>query len=191
MSGRVKGDTLLRMWHIFGVRGHAERVAPHLPEHLLAQLRDHVLLAHEWYPVEGYLAMYGALRRQCGHDEVVETACASVTHGLKQGSWRVFVPILAGIAPETFCQRAVKRFEMVYKITFTPGDAQVLPLKSGGADVRIANTPWRDDPAWRGGVTGSLHAIPRFARMRSAVDLVDDPDGAVRFQLRWSKGSTR
>jgi hypothetical protein len=188
MAGRVKGDTLIRMWHVFGARGHAERLAPHLPEHLLEQLRDHKLLAHEWYPIESYLTMYGTLRKLVGHDEIVETACASVTHGLKQGSWRVFVPLLAGIAPETFCQRGVKRFEMVYKITFTPGDARVFPVKSG-ADVRIGETPWHDDPAWRGGVTGSLHAIPRLAHLRSQVELVDEPDGAVRFQLRWHRAS--
>jgi hypothetical protein len=187
MTGRVKGDTLIRMWHVFGQRGHADRVAPLLSPHLFEQLRDHRLLAHEWYPVESYLAIYSALRRLAGDEEVVATACASVTWGLRQGSWRVFVPILAGLAPETFCQRAVKRFEMVYRITFTPGEAAVETLKSGGADVMIRDTPWHLDPAWRGGVSGSLHAIPRLASFESEVELSDEPEGVTRFRLRWRK----
>jgi hypothetical protein len=186
MSGRVKGDTLIRMWNAFGPRGYVERLAPHLPEHLLSQFRDHKLLAHEWYPIETYLTVFGTLRRLVGHDEIVESACASVTYGLRRGSWRMFVPLLAGWAPETFCQLAVKRFEMVYKMTFTPGESQVRPVRSG-ADVRIVDTPWRDDPAWRGGVTGGLLAIPRLAHLRSQVEVVDEPDGVVRFELRWHK----
>jgi hypothetical protein len=185
-TGRVKGDTLLRIWNTFQLRGHVERVASHLPPLLLAQFDERKHLAHEWYPIDHYLSLYGALLEVAGYDEVVATAKASVTRGLKEGSWRVFVPLLAGLAPELFCQRGAKRFEMVWKITFEPGDATVSPHGVGAVDVVVAGVPWGDNRAWRGGVSGGLLAIPGMAGLDGACQ-VADLDGAVRFELRWFK----
>jgi len=182
----VKGDTLLRIWSTFALREHTERVSSRLPPLLVAQLRERRHLANEWYPIDHYLALYGALLDAAGYDEVVATARASVGRALKDGNWRAFVPLVAGLLPETFCQRGAKRFEMVWKITFAPGEAEVTARGTGAADVVLKQVPWASDRAWRGGVSGGLLAIPDMAGLDGECE-VADVDGTVLFSLRWAK----
>jgi hypothetical protein len=187
MTGRVKGDTVNRIWSTFQARGHAEEVGREIDPSLRALLDGNELLANEWYPIEHYLALYGVLGRLKGHAEVVATARESVTTGLRRGSWRVFLPLLAGLAPESFCQRGIKRFEMVYKLTFVPGESAVSNRGTGGADVDITGVPWATEPAWRGGVTGGLLAVPGSAGLEGECQVHDTGERAVRFELRWRR----
>jgi hypothetical protein len=186
VEGRVKGDTLGRIWRTFVRRGHDARVGPRLRPALLTQLKNGWIYASEWYPIEYYLSLYGALRDLAGHDEVVATAHASVLSSLTQGSWRVFVPIIAGLAPDAFCQRGIRRFELVYKITFEPGEAKV-NAHTGGAEVSVTRTPWSADLAWRGGVTGGLLTVATIAKLKGSCVVSDGPEGQVTFTVRWTK----
>jgi hypothetical protein len=186
MDGRIKGDTLVRIWKTFMARGHDQRVLSRLPEGLAAELQSGYIVATEWYPIDLYLALYGSLLALTSYDEVVATAHESVHRGLTQGTWKVFVPVLAGLAPATFAERAAKRFEIVYKVTFDPGDAKVT-IVDDGADVLVSPVPWSPSLAWRGGVSGGLLTIPTLARLKGDCKAEDATGGAVVFKLRWRK----
>jgi hypothetical protein len=185
MVGRIKGDTLIRIWKTFERRGLIARVAARLPAGLAKELQNGYIVGTEWYPMELYLGLYGALEEVLGHDEVIATAKDSVQRGLTQGTWRVFLPVLAGIAPEAFCQRTARRFEIIYKVTFEPGEARVT-LVQGGANALVMGAPWSAHAGWRGGVTGGLLTIPTLAGLEGRCEAVEDP-GGVRFELRWRK----
>jgi hypothetical protein len=186
MVGRVKGDTLNRIWRTFRARGHVEIVAPLLRSDVVADLDAGHILANEWYPIEHYLALYGTLREKKGHDEAIATARASVLSGLTEGSWRAFVPVMAGLLPDTFCQRGIKRFGLVYKVTFEPGEADVT-AHSGGAEIVIHQTPWAGNLAWRAGVTGGMLAVPAMASLEATCEAHDAGVGSARFTLSWQK----
>ena len=183
---KVKGDTLLRIWLTFRLRTHDRKVASYLPRDLVDRLYAGDLLASGWYPVEQYLALYGALLRVCGYDEVVATATDSVTRALKRGSWKVFVPVLAEFAPETFCAMGTKRFTLIWKNTFQPGDAAIETFE-GGARVHLTNVPFASDQAFQGGVSGGLLAIPQYANMKAHCSAKLTGKNAVEFQVRWSR----
>jgi hypothetical protein len=186
MDGRVKGDTLVRIWRTFRARGHDQRVRSRLPDGLSRELDNGYIVATEWYPIDLYLALYGSLLALTSYDEVVATAFDSVKRGLTQGTWKVFVPVLAGLAPTAFAERAARRFEIVYRVTFDPGEAKVT-LVPDGADVLISPVPWGPSLAWRGGVSGGLLTIPDLARLRGDCHVEDAPDSHVLFKLRWRK----
>jgi hypothetical protein len=186
LDGKIKGDTLVRIWRTFAARGHDRRVESRLPRGLARELEGGFIVATEWYPIDLYLALYGSLLDLCGYDEVVATAHESVLRGLQHGTWKVFVPMLAGLVPTAFAERAAKRFEIVYKITFDPGDAKVT-LVPGGADVLVAPVFWSPSLAWRGGVSGGLLTIPSIAKLEGECHATDAGDGAVLFSLRWRR----
>jgi len=187
VDGKVKGDTLVRIWRTFARRGHDRRVESRLPPGLSKELESGFIVATEWYPIDLYLALYGALLELTSFDEVVATAHESVMQGLQHGTWKVFVPMIAGLAPTAFADRAAKRFEIVYKVTFDPGEAKVT-LVPGGADVLVSPTSWSPSLAWRAGVTGGLLTIPELARLEGKCDVADAQDGGgVLFSLRWRR----
>jgi hypothetical protein len=186
MEGRVKGDTLVRIWRTFRSRGHDERVRSRLPEGFPGELDNGFIIATEWYPIDLYLALYGSLLALTSYDEVVGTAHESVMSGLTKGTWKVFVPVIAGLAPAAFAERAVRRFEIVYPLTFDPGEAKV-ELRKDGADVVVAPVPWSPSLAWRGGVSGGLLTIPTLASLKGSCDAEDGEAGRVVFKLRWRK----
>ncbi len=188
MDGKIKGDTLVRIWRIFVEKGHDKLVESRLPPGLSKELASGFILATEWYPIDLYLALYGALFDLTSYDEVVATAHQSVMRGLTQGTWKVFVPMLAGLAPTAFAERAAKRFEIVYKVTFEPGDARVT-LVDGGADIVVSGAPWGPSKAWRAAVTGGLLSITALAKLKGECHVFDhdDPPSSVRFELRWRK----
>ena len=185
-SCKVKGDTLLRIWMTFRLRAHDRKVAPLLRRDFVDRLYAGDLLASDWYPIEYYLALYGALRKVCGHDEVVATATDSVTRALKRGSWKVFVPVLAEFAPETFCGMGIKRFALIWKNTFQPGVAHIDTFE-GGARVRLTNVPFATDLAFQGGVAGGLLAIPQYAAMKATCTAELSGKDSVSFEVRWSR----
>jgi hypothetical protein len=186
MDGRVKGDTLVRIWKTFRARGHDVRVGSRLPEGLSRELDHGYILATEWYPIDLYLALYGSLLELTSYDEVVATAYESVMLGLTHGSWKVFVPVLAGLAPAAFAERAARRFEIVYRVTFDPGEAKVA-IVADGADILLSRVAWSPSLAWRGGVSGGLLTIPTLARLEGNCKADDAADGGVLFKLRWRK----
>jgi hypothetical protein len=186
MNGRVKGDTLVRIWRTFRTRGHDHRVRSRLPEGLSRELDSGYIVATEWYPIDLYLALYGSLLALTSYAEVVATAHESVMVGLTQGTWKVFVPVLAGLAPTAFAERAARRFEIVYRVTFDPGEAKVT-LVADGADVLVSPVPWSPSLAWRGGVSGGLLTIPTLARLEGDCQAAEAEDGHVLFRLRWRK----
>jgi hypothetical protein len=187
MDGRVKGDTLVRIWKTFVARGHDERVRSRLPEGLSRELDNGYILSTEWYPIDLYLALYGSLLALTSYEEVVKTAHDSVMRGLTEGSWKVFVPVIAGLAPTAFAERFTRRFEIVYRVAFDPGEAKVT-LVADGADVLVAPPPpWSPSLAWRGGVSGGLLTIPTLARLKGECHAEDASGGGVLFQLRWRK----
>jgi hypothetical protein len=186
MDGRVKGDTLVRIWKTFRARGHDQRVRSRLPEGLSRELDSGYILPTEWYPIDLYLALYGSLHALTSYDEVVATAHESVMLGLTQGSWKVFVPVLAGLAPGAFADRAARRFEIVYRVTFDPGEAKVASV-GDGADILVSPVPWSPSLAWRGGVSGGLLTIPTLARLKGDCQVEDASGGTVLFKLRWRK----
>jgi len=186
LDGKVKGDTLVRIWRTFAKRGHDRLVESRLPPGLSKELDSGFIVATEWYPIDLYLALYGALLELTSYDEVVATAHESVMRGLQHGSWKVFVPVIAGLAPTAFAERASKRFEIVYKVTFDPGDAKVT-IVPGGADILVSPVLWSPSRAWRAGVTGGLLTIPELARLEGECQASDAEGGAVVFSLRWRK----
>jgi hypothetical protein len=188
MIGRVRGDTLSRIWTTFGARGHARDVAPWLDAPLLEQLERGRLNQRSWYPIDHYLALYGTLRRLKGHEEVVATACDSVTRALRGGSWSVFVPIVAKTAPEMLCQQGIKRLAVVWRATFDTGEATGTSMGRGAGDALVTGVPWSADEGWRGNVEGGLMAIPTYVGFKCTCRSVDAGDGAVRFELRWGEG---
>jgi hypothetical protein len=186
MDGRVKGDTLVRIWRTFTSRGHDQRVRSRLPDGLPQELENGYIVATEWYPIDLYLALYGSLLALTSYDEVVATAHESVHRGLTQGTWKVFVPVLAGLAPSKFAERAARRFEIVYRVTFDPGEAKVTTV-ADGADIVVSPVPWGPSLAWRGGVSGGLLTIPTLARLKGDCKVEDMRGGSVVFKLRWRK----
>jgi hypothetical protein len=186
LDGKIKGDTLVRIWRTFNKRGHDRLVESRLPPGLSKELESGFIVATEWYPIDLYLALYGALIELTSYDEVVATAHDSVMQGLQHGTWKVFVPVLAGLAPTAFAERAAKRFEIVYKVTFDPGEAKVTVVP-GGADVVVSPVPWSPSRAWRGGVSGGLLTIPTLARLVGDCKVSEAEGGGVRFSLTWRK----
>ena len=183
---KVKGDTLTRIWLTFRLRAHDRKVVDYLPRELVDRLYAGDLLASGWYPIEHYLALYGALRKVCGHDEVVATATDSVTRALKRGSWKVFVPVLAEFAPETFCAMGTKRFTLIWKNTFQPGDATIDTFE-GGARVKLTDVPFASDLAFQGGVSGGLLAIPQYAAMKATCTVQCKTKNSAEFEVRWTR----
>jgi hypothetical protein len=186
LDGKIKGDTLVRIWRTFTARGHDRRVESRLPPGLSKELESGFIIATHWYPIDLYLALYGALLELTSYEEVVATAHASVLSGLQHGTWKVFVPVLAGLAPTAFAERGAKRFEIVYRVTFDPGEAKVTSVP-GGADVVVSPVPWGPSLAWRAAVSGGLLTVPTLARLKGSCHASDAGGGAVRFDLRWQK----
>jgi hypothetical protein len=186
LDGKIKGDTLVRIWRTFLARGHDRRVESRLPPGLAKELGSGFIVATEWYPIDLYLALYGALLDAEGYDEVVATAHQSVMQGLQHGTWKVFVPMLAGLAPATFAERGAKRFEIVYKVTFDPGEAKVT-IVPNGADIVVSPVPWSASLAWRAAVSGGLLTITTLAKLEGECHAADAKGGGVLFDLRWRK----
>jgi hypothetical protein len=186
MDGRVKGETLIRIWEVFRARGHDELVRSRLPEGLSGELDHGYIVSTEWYPIDLHLALYGSLMDLTSYDEVVATAHASVLLALTQGSWKVFLPVIAGLAPIPFAELAARRFNVIYREAFDPADSKVV-VHAGGADILVRPVPWSPSLAWRGAISGGLLTILTLARLRGDCEGEDAEGGSVLFRLRWQK----
>ena len=89
-------------------------------------------------------------------------------------------------SPESFCARAVKRYALIWKASFQPGDVTVTEHPHG-AELLVSGIPWAGDPGFQSALAGDLVSIPFYACLKGEARVEPAGRNALRVHLTWSK----